>query len=131
MASVSPLPVPLRPPRGEAPGAPQRPEPSAAPEPVAAGRRPGVRFYTWLAVGLLLAAVVASGMGVIYVKHQSRELFIELQGLQRQRDALDIQWTQLQLEQSTLVTEAVVDQTARSRLDMIVPSPDSVVYLRR
>ncbi len=133
MVSVSPLPTLLRPFRRRESGEPFQPAPKpvAAAEQTAADRRPGLRFYLYLTAGLLLAAVVVSGMSVIYVKHQSRSLFIDLQHLQRQRDALDIQWAQLQLEQSTLATESEVDRTARTRLDMITPPYDSVVYLRR
>lgn len=84
-----------------------------------------------LAMVVLLIAVTGTALGVIYAKHQSRELFIELQALQAQRDDLEMEWEQLQLEQSTLSTEAVVDHAARTRLDMIVPTTDAVVYIKR
>ena len=80
---------------------------------------------------VLIIAVLGSALGVVYSKHQSRKLFIELQALEVHKDNLEIEWGLLQLEQSTLATEAVVDQVARSRLDMIVPDPGSVVYIRR
>lgn len=80
---------------------------------------------------VLIVAVLGSALGVVYSKHQSRKLFNELQALEAHRDNLEIEWELLQLEQSTLATEAVVDQVARSRLGMIVPDPGSVVYIRR
>jgi cell division protein FtsL len=84
-----------------------------------------------LVVVALAIAVMSSALGVIYTKHQSRGLFVELQALQRQRDNLEIEWGLLQLEQSTLATEIVVDQAARKRLEMAIPDPDSVVYITR
>ena len=84
----------------------------------------------WAAI-VLIVAVLGSALGAVYSKHQSRKLFIELQALEVHKDNLEIEWGLLQLEQSTLATEAVVDQVARSRLGMIVPDPGSVVYIRR
>lgn len=80
---------------------------------------------------VLLLAILATAVGVVLSKHQSRKLFVELQGLQKARDDLDIEWNQLQLEQSTLATESVIDQAARTRLDMGIPAPDAVIYVIR
>jgi len=80
---------------------------------------------------VLLFAILATAVGVVLSKHQSRKLFVELQGLQKVRDDLDIEWNQLQLEQSTLATESVIDQAARTRLDMGIPAPEAVIYVIR
>jgi cell division protein FtsL len=77
----------------------------------------------------LLIAVLGSGIGVVYTKHQSRHLFIELQSLQKGGDNLAMEWELLQLEQSTLATESVVDELARTQLDMIGPAPKTVIYV--
>ena len=105
--------------------APAQPEASPHPKVVL----PRLRG-TALLVGLLLA-VAATALGLVYTKHQSRRLFIELQSLQQQRDELEIEWAQLTLEQSTLAAEAVVDYEARTQLGMTVPDPQAVVYLVR
>ena len=84
-----------------------------------------------IAVIILIIALFGTALAVVYAKHQSRKLFFELQSLHVQRDDLEIEWEQLQLEQSTLSTEAVVDHAARTRLDMIVPATDATVYIRR
>jgi len=86
---------------------------------------------SYVAVLLLIMGIVSSGVGIVYTKHQSRKLFIELQVLQMLRDDLEIEWEMLQLEESTLTTEAVVDQAARVRLNMIVPDANSVIYIKR
>jgi cell division protein FtsL len=83
-----------------------------------------------LLVIVLIIAVLVSGLGIVYTKHRSRQLFIDLQALQRLRDDMEIEWEQLQLEQSTLVTDVAVDQRARSRLDMLIPDPAAVIYLK-
>jgi len=78
-----------------------------------------VMAVLWL--GLLTAAVA-----VVWSKHQARSLFIELQALHAERDALDIEWGQLKLEQSAWAMHGRVEQTARVNLQMVVPRPDEV-----
>lgn len=82
-------------------------------------------------VTLIILGIILSGLGQVYSKHRSRELFQELETLRAHRDNLQMEWTQLQLEQSALASEAVVDYAARTRLDMVVPAPIDVVYVRR
>jgi len=78
---------------------------------------------------LLTGAVLASGVGVVYTQHTNRQLFIQLQSLQAERDQLEIEWELLQLEQSTLVTDIAVEKTARKRLKMRIPDPGEVFYI--
>lgn len=79
-----------------------------------------------LSMPLLWAALLASAVAVIWSKHETRSLFIQLQGLNKQRDALDIEWGQLKIEQSAWSTHGRVEQTARADLKMVIPRPDEV-----
>lgn len=79
------------------------------------------RVRTSLAIALLWLAVLASSLGVVYAKHEARSRFNELQKLTQQRDELDIEWGQLQLEQSTLATHSRVEQAAHNDLHMSIP----------
>ncbi len=74
-----------------------------------------------IAIALLGFAVLVSSLGVIYGKHQARNRFSELQRLTRERDELDIEWGQLQLEQSTWATNGRVESVARDDLHMVIP----------
>ena len=83
------------------------------------------------AVAALCAAlVIVSAIAVVYAKYASRKYFIELQELRDQRDLVEIEWSQLQLEQGTLATHTRIDQMARKKLDMHVPTPDRVMVIR-
>ncbi|HHW78793.1 MAG TPA: cell division protein FtsL [Xanthomonadaceae bacterium] len=82
-----------------------------------------------LLIVLLAGAVLGSGVGVVYTQHANRQLFIQLQKLQAERDDIEIEWESLQLEQSTLVTDAVVEEMARKRLKMLIPDPGEVLYI--
>ena len=79
---------------------------------------------------LLLVMVIGSALGVIYAKHQSRLLFGDLQKLQVERDQLNIEWGRLQLEQSAWATHSRIEELARKRLNMVVPSPERVVIVK-
>ena len=79
---------------------------------------------------VLMVLVVISSFGVIYAKHQSRKLFVELQALHKARDDMDIEWGQLQLEQSTLATQSRVEGTASTKLGMVIPEANQVVILQ-
>jgi len=77
----------------------------------------------------LLLATVATAMGSAYAKHESRKLFVRLQQLEAERDAMNIEWGQLQLEQSTHTTHGKIEDAARKRLGMKNPDPGQVVIL--
>ena len=78
------------------------------------------------AVGVLALGLATTAIGVVFTKHEARDLFIELQGLNGERDALEIEWGQLKLEQSAWATHGRVEQTARVGLRMVIPRPDEV-----
>jgi len=77
----------------------------------------------------LIFAVVGSGVAVVHAKYQSRQLFVELQDLRRDRDRVDIDWGRLQLELGTVANPALVERLAHDKLDMHMPKPSDVVVL--
>ena len=79
-----------------------------------------------LAVAALWVAVLASALGVVYAKHEARSRFYELQQLVKARDDLDIEWGQLQLEQSTWATHGRVERVARDELRMVIPQANDL-----
>ncbi|MBD3619851.1 MAG: cell division protein FtsL [Chromatiales bacterium] len=78
---------------------------------------------TWRVMlpSLLALLVLASAVGVVATKHQSRKLFVELERLTVERDELNIDWGRLQLEQSTWSTHGRIEQVAHERLQMRLP----------
>ena len=83
-------------------------------------------FSSRVAMVTLWVALLTAAIGVVWTKHQARNLFIELQALHAERDALDIEWGQLKLEQSAWAMHGRVETTARLNLQMVVPRPDEV-----
>ena len=70
---------------------------------------------------LLLALLTACALGLVTSQHKARKLFAELEQEQERAKQLDVEWGQLQLEQSTWAMHARVEKIARERLRMSVP----------
>jgi cell division protein FtsL len=68
------------------------------------------------------ASAVASGVWIVAAKHESRQLFAELQELEREHDRLQVDWWRLQIEQGTHATNARIEALARERLELAEPS---------
>lgn len=83
-----------------------------------------------IVVLLLLAANVLTALSVVRSRHSNRTEFVQLQKLETRRDALEVEWGQLQLEQSAWATHGRIEQVARKELDMVIARGDDVVVLR-
>ena len=81
----------------------------------------------------LVSAVVCVGsaIGIVYTKHESRKLFVELERMTEERDALNIEWGQLQIEQSTLGTHARIERLAEDKLALQRPQPADIYVVER
>jgi len=79
-----------------------------------------------LVVAVLWVGALGSAAGAIYCKHRSRQTFVELEQLNARRDNLEIEWGQLQLEQSAWSTQAFVERVATTKLHMAMPPPKEI-----
>jgi cell division protein FtsL len=70
---------------------------------------------------VLLAALIACALALVTSQHQARKLYVELQKEQERAKQFEIEWDQLQLEQSTWATPARVEKLATQALGMRVP----------
>jgi cell division protein FtsL len=70
---------------------------------------------------ILLAVLVACALSVVTSQHQARKLYVELQKEQETARKLDVEWGQLQLEQSTWAMHARIEKIASGQLMMRVP----------
>jgi cell division protein FtsL len=80
----------------------------------------------WIVVVVLWCAVLGSAAAAVYTKHRSRELFVQLERLHRERDQLDMTWGQLQTEQSMYTAHAQVEAFATGRLRMVTPDAATI-----
>jgi cell division protein FtsL len=84
------------------------------------------RALLFIGLPLLWLAVLGSAAGAVYCEHRARQLFIQLEALNAQRDTLQIEWGQLQLEQSAWSSHAFVERVAGTRLHMATPPPQNI-----
>lgn len=87
------------------------------------------RMRQIVALMLLSGAIVMSAMAAIYAKHEARKSFTELQRLQIERDEMEIEWGQLQIEQSTWSTYGRVEQLARKDMQMREPETEQMTLI--
>ena len=84
-----------------------------------------------LLTSALLALVLGTAIGVVWKRHQSRVLFVELTKLQKQRDALNVDFGRQEIEQATWAEPSRIERIARQKLGMIDPPADAIRLLRR
>jgi len=83
-----------------------------------------------LVLTFVFVLVLVSAIMLVYTKHQSRKLYVELQQLKHQVDELNTEWGQLQLEQSAWSEHGRIERVARTRLSMVMPESDEVVFIQ-
>ena len=79
---------------------------------------------------VLYVFIIISALALVYVKHKSREVVVELQNLQYQQQAMESEASHLILEQSALLSHSKVDRVARMRLHMYAPEQKDIVILK-
>jgi cell division protein FtsL len=85
-----------------------------------------------LLLTMIFAAVcVISAIALVYTKHESRKLFVDLEQLTSERDELNIEWGQLQIEQSTWATHARIERVAAEELSLVRPGPTEIYVIER
>ncbi|SFF61124.1 cell division protein FtsL [Fontimonas thermophila] len=70
---------------------------------------------------VLALAVLVSAFAVVRTKHENRALVAELETLRVERERLEMEWAQLQLEEATLAHNNRIDKIAREQLGMTEP----------
>ena len=70
----------------------------------------------------LLAILIACALSLVSSQNKARKLYVELQKEQELAKQLDVEWGQLQLEQSTWAMHGRIEKIAIQQLNMSVPS---------
>ena len=79
---------------------------------------------------LLLLAVVMCALSVVTSQHKARKLYIELQKEKEYAQQMEVEWGQLQLEQSTWAAPARVEKVATRQLRMQLPKNGQVRFVK-
>ena len=80
---------------------------------------------------LLLAVLVGCALSLVTSRHQARKLFVELEREQALARGYEVEYGQLQLEQSTWSMPARVEKIAREQLRLQPPDAVRIQLLDR
>jgi cell division protein FtsL len=78
---------------------------------------------------LLLAALLVCALATVTSSHRARLLFADLENEQTRQKQIEVEWGQLQLEQSTWAKHALVESIAVRQLGMRVPDPRRITFV--
>lgn len=78
---------------------------------------------------LFMVALVICALNLVTSQYQARTLFIAIERAQTQTRQLEMDFAQLQVDQSTYGKNARVEALARDQLRMVLLTPDRVQYL--
>ena len=76
---------------------------------------------------LLILIALACALSAVSANHRARKLVTELESVQKRMRDLDVEWGQLQLEQSTWAGHVRVEKAAREKLGMKPPAPGQII----
>jgi cell division protein FtsL len=76
---------------------------------------------------LLILIALACALSAVSANHRARKLFTELEATQKHMRDLEVEWGQLQLEQSTLAAHVRIEKAAREKLGMKPPAPGQII----
>ncbi len=79
---------------------------------------------------LLFFSVIGTAIAVILSTHQNRQLVIAQELLVQDKDALDIEWRHLIIEQSSLTEHNKIERAVHEKLNMRRPTREDEVLLR-
>ena len=77
----------------------------------------------------MLIADVSTALGVVYTRHQSRLLAVELGTLEARQDEGLAEWSRLQIEQGWLADASQIEKTARRDLQMQQPGEIQILVV--
>lgn len=80
--------------------------------------------------GLLSFLLVTSALSVAYTSHQTRNMYRDLQRLEKDHDDLEHEYEMLLLEQSAHADYTRLDQLAHDKLAMTAPTPIDTVVIQ-
>lgn len=83
-------------------------------------------------LGLFVMYVIVIGLALVVIgnRHYARQLFAQIQELEKERDEKSADWSRLKLEQSARLSQILVETRAKDALQMQKPSADNIKVIR-
>ena len=77
----------------------------------------------------LVGALLACALATVTSTNMARNLFIELDRSQAEQKRINVEWGQLQLEQSTFAKHALIERMATRQLGMHAPGARNLQFV--
>ncbi len=83
-------------------------------------------------LGLFVMYVIVISLALVIIgnRHYARQLFAQIQELEKERDEKSADWSRLKLEQSARLSQILVETRAKDALEMQKPSADNIKVIR-
>jgi cell division protein FtsL len=78
----------------------------------------------------VLLLVLISAFSVIYFTHLNRQTTSKIEVLLTERDALEIEWRNLLLEENSLAEHSAIESSAAKQLNMTRPDASSEIIIK-
>ena len=78
---------------------------------------------------VLLSFVFVTSLAIVYTRHQHRLQYVEFNSAVETRDALNIEWNQLLVEESLWSFPHRVEKDAARSLSMVMPAAEDIIVL--
>lgn len=82
-----------------------------------------------LGMGVLLLMLIGSALAVIYGNYYARLLFIEIAKQEKLLDDYEVEWAQMQLEQTTFLEHNRIEHTAKKH-NLTLPLPQNTIFIK-
>jgi cell division protein FtsL len=79
---------------------------------------------------ILLCLTILCALSVVTSQHKARKYFVALQSEKDKAQQMEVEWGQLQLEQSTLALPGRVEKIASRQLQMQMPQGKQIQFVR-
>jgi len=74
--------------------------------------------------------VLALALSLVYTRITTRGLYLQLQGLQLQRDDFNVEWGRLLLQEARYAEPRYIEKVARRKLGMVYPAREQIAVIR-
>ena len=81
---------------------------------------------TFIVYGLVLVLALS----LVYTRVTTRSLYLQLQGLQQQRDDFNVEWGRLFLQEARYAEPRYIEKVAREKLGMVFPVREKISVIQ-
>ena len=79
---------------------------------------------------IVYGLVLILALSLVYTRVTTRSLYLQLQGLQQQRDDFNVEWGRLLLQEARYAEPRYIEKVARQKLGMVFPERDKISVIQ-